>query len=156
MSIESECLPDVVVYTDGGCRPNPGVGAWAAILIHGKTEKELVGGEQETTNNRMEMLAAISAFEALKKPCRVEFHTDSEYLKNGITSWIHSWKKKGWRTKIGPVKNKELWQRLDAAIQRHQITWKWIRGHTGDHYNERCDELCTAEIDRRFRLKRAG
>ncbi|CAN5215813.1 ribonuclease HI [soil metagenome] len=141
-------LPHVIVFTDGGCRPNPGIGAWAAILMSGDKCKELVGGELETTNNRMEMLAAINALEALKKPCRVEFHTDSEYVKNGITSWIHNWKKKNWRTKTGPVKNVDLWQRLDTAIAKHDVKWHWVKGHSGHEHNERCDVLCGEEMDR--------
>lgn len=143
---------EVVIYTDGGCRPNPGVGGWAAVLLSKGRKKELVGGEDESTNNRMEMTAAISALEALKRPCRVTIHTDSEYLKNGITKWIHGWKRKGWvRNKQGdPVKNVDLWKRLDAAMARHAVSWAWVRGHAGDKYNERCDELCTAEVDRRL------
>jgi ribonuclease HI len=142
-------LTEVTIYTDGGCRPNPGVGAWAVILISGTHTRELVGGEDDTTNNRMEMLAAISALEALKRPCRVFLHTDSEYLKNGITSWIHGWKKKGWRTTTGPVKNVDLWKRLEAAGAQHDLRWEWVRGHADDALNNRCDELCTAEINRR-------
>lgn len=143
---------EVIVYTDGGCRPNPGVGGWAAILESRGGRKELVGGEDESTNNRMEMTAAISALEALKRPCRVILHTDSEYLRNGITKWIHAWKRKGWvRNKQGdPVKNVDLWKRLDAAIARHDVRWAWVRGHAGNEHNERCDELCTKEIDRRM------
>lgn len=150
-----EQLPDpskvVKIYTDGGCQPNPGVGGWAAILIHGDTVKELVGGADETTNNRMEMLAAINGLEALKRSCTVELHTDSQYLKNGITKWMKNWKKNNWTRgkEKEPVKNADLWKRLDEATQRHDIRWAWLRGHTGDHYNERCDELCTQEIERR-------
>lgn len=143
----------VVVYTDGGCQPNPGVGGWAAILIADGKRKELVGGEDVTTNNRMEMLAAISALEALKRPCEVTLVTDSEYLKNGITSWIHGWKKKGWRKKDGkPVLNDDLWRRLDTAIQRHTIKWAWVKGHAGVQDNERCDVLCGEEIARRRKV----
>ncbi len=139
----------VVIYTDGGCRPNPGVGAWAAVLVFNGTEKELVGGEMESTNNRMELLAAINSLEALKRPCSVEFHTDSQYVKNGISKWIHNWKKNGWKSAgKEPVKNVDLWQRLDKAIKRHDINWKWVKGHAGDEYNERCDVLCSEEIDR--------
>jgi ribonuclease HI len=145
--------PQVVIYTDGGCRPNPGKGAWAAILVYGDHRRELVGSEMETTNNRMELLAAISALEALKKPCQVSLHTDSEYVRNGITSWIHNWKRNGWKSKSGPVKNKELWQRLDAAIRRHKVEWVWVKGHADDELNNRCDELCTAAIDE---LERGG
>lgn len=145
----------VLIYTDGGCRPNPGMGAWAALLISGEKVKELVGGEAVTTNNRMEMLAAISALEALKRPCKVELHTDSEYLKNGINNWIHGWKKKNWIKKDGkPVLNVDLWKRLDEAIRRHEVEWKWVRGHAGQQHNERCDVLCTMEIDRMGREKK--
>lgn len=150
---------DVVeVYTDGGCRPNPGVGGWAAVLIHGDRVKELSGGEMESTNNRMELLSAINALEALKKPCKVEFHTDSQYVKNGITTWIAGWKKKGWRRGKEELKNVDLWKRLDAAVQRHSIRWFWIRGHAGDKYNEICDQLCTTEIERleKLRDKKSG
>ncbi|MBI1292006.1 ribonuclease HI [bacterium] len=140
--------PRVTIYTDGGCRPNPGTGAWAAILIHGEHRKELVGGERETTNNRMEMLGAIKALESLKKPCDVDFHTDSAYLRNGITSWIHGWKRNGWKTKDGPVKNKDLWQQLDQLMGVHKVNWTWVKGHADNPLNNRCDELCTLEIDR--------
>jgi len=139
----------VVVYTDGGCRPNPGVGAWAAVLeTNGKT-REIVGGEHDTTNNRMELSAAIGALESLKLRCEVVIHTDSQYVKNGITTWIKGWKKKGWvSSQKTPVKNVDLWKRLDALCQSHDVKWSWVRGHAGDKYNERCDELCSAEIDR--------
>lgn len=148
-------LDTVIVYTDGGCRPNPGVGAWAAVLISGEKSKELVGGEMESTNNRMELMAAISALEALRKPCRVEMHTDSQYVKNGISSWIKKWKANSWRRgkEGGEVKNIDLWKRLDEATQRHDIQWKWVRGHAGNKYNERCDVLCEMEIER---LQKAG
>jgi len=141
-------MPHVTIYTDGGCRPNPGVGAWAAVLIHGDSVKELVGGEICTTNNRMELLGAINALEALKRPCVVELYTDSQYVRNGISNWIRGWKKNGWKSKTGPVKNRELWERLDAATQVHAINWHWVEGHAGNEYNEICDALCTAEIDR--------
>lgn len=132
----------VVIYTDGACSGNPGPGGWGAILTHGSTRKELSGGEAVTTNNRMELMAAISALEALKRPCRVELHTDSNYLKDGITKWIHGWKRNGWRTAAkDPVKNAELWQRLDKAISGHKIDWRWVKGHAGDVNNERADEL---------------
>lgn len=136
----------VEIYTDGGAQPNPGVGGWAAVLIFNGNVKELSGGEVETTNNRMEMLAAINALEALKRPCKVIFHTDSQYVKNGITTWIYKWKKKNWRRGKSPVKNVDLWQRLDAARERHEIEWVWVRGHAGNYYNERCDELCAKRI----------
>jgi ribonuclease HI len=149
----------IIVHTDGGCRPNPGVGAWAAILRYGDKEKELVGGEDESTNNRMELTAALMALEALKEPCEVELHTDSQYLKNGITQWIKGWKARGWQRKEGsrlkPVLNADLWQRLDAAVARHKIHWCWVEGHAGVAANERCDQLCTAEIERRWRERNA-
>jgi len=132
----------VVIYTDGACSGNPGPGGWGAILIYGDHRKEILDGEAETTNNRMELMAAIKALEALKKPSRVELHTDSSYLKNGITGWIVRWKANGWRTaNKKPVKNVELWQRLDKARARHQIDWRWVRGHAGHPENERADQL---------------
>ena len=132
----------VEIYTDGACSGNPGPGGWGAILRYGDAEKELSGGEKETTNNRMELMAAISALEALKKPSKLTIVTDSNYVKDGITKWIHGWKKNGWRNSAKkPVKNAELWQRLDEATRRHDITWEWIRGHTGHPENERADEL---------------
>ena len=132
----------VVIYTDGACSGNPGPGGWGAILIYGDHRKEISDGEAETTNNRMELMAAIIALEALKRPSRVELHTDSSYLKNGITDWIERWKANGWRTaNKKPVKNVELWQRLDEARARHQIDWHWVRGHAGHPENERADEL---------------
>ncbi len=132
----------VVIYTDGACSRNPGPGGWGAILISGEHRKELHGGEPATTNNRMELLAAIEALAALKHPSRVDLHTDSEYVRNGITAWIHGWKKRGWKTADKkPVKNVELWQRLDEARARHDVTWHWVRGHAGDTENERADEL---------------
>lgn len=132
----------VVIYTDGACSGNPGPGGWGAILIYGEHRKELKGGEEATTNNRMELMAAISALEVLKRPSKVELHTDSNYLKQGITAWIHSWKRNGWRTADKkPVKNAELWERLDAARSRHKIEWRWVKGHAGHTENERADEL---------------
>ncbi|MGZ5822488.1 MAG: ribonuclease HI [Hyphomicrobium sp.] len=132
----------VVVYTDGACSGNPGPGGWGAILTWGDKCKELSGGEATTTNNRMELMAAISALEALTRPSRVELHTDSVYLKDGITKWIHGWKKNGWRTADKkPVKNAELWQRLDEAQRVHDIDWRWVKGHAGHAENERADEL---------------
>lgn len=140
-------LQTVRVYTDGGCRPNPGVGGWGAVLIAGEKEKDISGGEAESTNNRMELMAAIMALETLKKPCRAEIYTDSTYLRNGITTWIMAWKRKGWVTKEKtPVKNHDLWKRLDAACNRHQVVWNWVRGHAGDVYNERAHELCEKEM----------
>ncbi len=134
--------PRVVIYTDGACSGNPGPGGWGAILTSGKHEKELMGGEPQTTNNRMELMAAISALEALKHPCAVDLHTDSEYLRNGISSWIHNWKRNGWRTADKkPVKNVDLWQRLDAALAAHRVQWHWVKGHAGHAMNERADQL---------------
>lgn len=132
----------VTIYTDGACSGNPGPGGWGAILISGTHRKELSGGEALTTNNRMELMAAISALGALKRSSRVDLHTDSEYVRNGISSWIHGWKKKGWKTAANkPVKNAELWQQLDAARGRHEVHWHWVKGHAGHPENERADEL---------------
>jgi ribonuclease HI len=134
--------PFVTIYTDGACRGNPGPGGWGAILISGAHERELCGGERTTTNNRMELMAAIQALEALKKPCRVELHTDSQYLRTGITEWLAGWKARGWRTAAkAPVKNDDLWKRLDAARLRHQVDWRWVKGHAGHPLNERADGL---------------
>ena len=132
----------VTIYTDGACSGNPGPGGWGAILTFGDHEKELNGGEAHTTNNRMELMAAISALQALKRPCVVDLHTDSEYLRNGITSWIHGWKRNGWRTADKkPVKNVDLWKRLDAALAEHKVQWHWVKGHAGHSLNERADQL---------------
>jgi ribonuclease HI len=132
----------VTIHTDGACSGNPGPGGWGAILAFGDHEKELKGGEPVTTNNRMELMAAISALEALKRPCTVELYTDSEYLKKGISVWIHGWKRNGWRTASKePVKNVDLWKRLDEAIGRHQVHWRWVKGHAGHAMNERADQL---------------
>ncbi len=132
----------VVIYTDGACSGNPGPGGWGAILLYGEHRKELKGGEPETTNNRMELTAAIEALGALKRHCRVELHTDSTYLREGITNWIEGWKHNGWRTaQKKPVKNIDLWQALDVARQRHDIEWHWVKGHAGHPENERADEL---------------
>ena len=140
-------LPHVVVHTDGACSGNPGPGGWAAILTFGDHEKELKGGEPNTTNNRMELMAAISALEALKRPCRVDLHTDSQYLRNGVISYLAKWKKNGWRTADKkPVKNIDLWTRLDAALAPHQIRWHWVRGHSGHDMNERADVLAREAI----------
>ena len=139
----------VEVFTDGACSGNPGPGGWGAILRYGETEKELSGGEPATTNNRMEMMAAIAALEALKRPSHVKLHTDSQYVKNGITQWIHNWKKSGWKTADKkPVKNVELWQRLEAALHTHKVEWVWVKGHAGHAENERADELARLAIPR--------
>lgn len=135
----------VEVWTDGACSGNPGPGGWGAILSYKGKERELSGGEALTTNNRMELMAAIAALEALTRPCTVALHTDSQYLRQGITGWIHGWKKNGWKTADRkPVKNEELWKRLDAALGRHRIEWKWVKGHAGDEMNERADALARA------------
>ena len=139
--------PSVVIYTDGACSGNPGLGGWGAILSFAGHQKELKGGEIHTTNNRMELMAAISALEALKRPCRVDLHTDSQYLRDGVTTYLARWKQNGWRTADKkPVKNIDLWQRLDAAIRQHQIRWHWLRGHAGHALNERADLLARQAI----------
>jgi len=137
----------VTIHTDGACSGNPGPGGWGAILQWDGHTRELKGGEAHTTNNRMELTAAIAALEALKRPCDVELHTDSEYLRQGITNWIHAWKRTGWRTADKkPVKNADLWQRLDAAVHRHAVHWHWVRGHSGHDLNERADKLARDAI----------
>jgi ribonuclease HI len=142
MSDATPAPPHVIIYTDGGCAPNPGPGGWAAILRSGEHMKELKGGEPNSTNNRMELMAAISGLEALKRPSRVDVHIDSQYVRDGITKYINNWKKNGWRTAArDPVKNQDLWQRLDAARGPHTVHWHWVKGHSGDFYNERADEL---------------
>ena len=134
--------PKVTVFTDGACRGNPGPGGWGAILIAGRHEKEICGGEPSTTNNRMELMAAIQALEALTKPCKVELHTDSTYVMKGISEWIHNWKKRGWKTADKkPVKNEDLWRRLDQARLRHEVDWRWVKGHAGHEFNEHADAL---------------
>jgi ribonuclease HI len=134
--------PHVFIFTDGACSGNPGPGGWGAILRFGEIEKELSGGERNTTNNRMELMAAISALEALKRPAIVDITTDSQYVRQGITSWIHGWKRNGWRTADKkPVKNTDLWQRLDAALHQHEVRWHWVKGHDGHAENERADQL---------------
>jgi ribonuclease HI len=139
--------PHVIIHTDGACSGNPGPGGWGAILTYGEHEKELKGGEAHTTNNRMELMAAISALEALKRPSTVEMHTDSKYVQDGISKWIHGWKRNGWKTADKkPVKNVDLWQRLDAAIHTHQVKWHWVKGHAGHALNERADKLAVAAI----------
>jgi ribonuclease HI len=135
-------MNSVAIWTDGACSGNPGPGGWGVILMAGEHRKELYGGEPDTTNNRMELMAAISALEALKKPCEITLHIDSQYVRQGITQWIHGWKKNGWKTADKkPVKNAELWQRLEEATKRHRIDWQWVKGHAGDPMNERADEL---------------
>jgi len=137
-----------MIYTDGACSGNPGPGGWGALLLFGEHERELKGGERNTTNNRMELTAAIAALETLKRACKVQLHTDSTYLRDGMTCWIHNWKRNGWRTAANkPVKNLDLWQRLDKAIQRHDIEWHWIKGHAGDPGNEAADALARQGLD---------
>lgn len=134
----------VTIYTDGACHGNPGAGGWGAVLRYGSHEKELYGSDKETTNNRMELTAAIKALNALKDSCDVTLYTDSVYVKDGITKWIEGWKAKGWRTaNKKPVKNVELWQALEAAVQRHQVQWQWVKGHAGHEGNEKADALAT-------------
>lgn len=139
----------IEVWTDGGCKPNPGPGGWAAILRWKGHEKELSGAEAPTTNNRMELTAAISALEAVTRPSRIVIHTDSEYVRNGVTRWHHGWVRNNWRNAAKePVANMELWKRLLAAAAKHDVEWKWVRGHSGDPMNERADQLATAARDR--------
>ena len=134
--------PTVEIWTDGACAGNPGPGGWGAILCYRSSEKDLCGGEALTTNNRMELTAAIAALEALKRPAIVKLHTDSQYLRDGVTAWMGNWKRNGWRTRDRkPVKNDDLWRRLDEATKRHEIDWRWVRGHASDPMNERADEL---------------
>lgn len=141
-------MSDVIIYTDGACKGNPGPGGWGAWLRSGEHERELCGGEAQTTNNRMELVAVIEALGALKRPSRVQLFVDSEYVRNGITTWIHGWKRRGWRTADNkPVKNVDLWQRLEAAVAPHQIEWHWVRGHTGDPGNERADALANRGVE---------
>lgn len=138
----------VIIYTDGACRGNPGAGGWGAVLNYKTALKELSGGDPDTTNNRMELMAAIQALETLNKPCQVKLHTDSKYVLQGITEWLPNWKKRGWKTAAkAPVKNEDLWRRLDAATHRHSIEWVWVKGHAGDPGNERADTLANQGID---------
>ncbi|HQZ11795.1 MAG TPA: ribonuclease HI [Devosia sp.] len=146
----------VTIHTDGACSGNPGPGGWGAVLQYNGTLKELKGGAPLATNNQMELTAAIEALNALKRSCEVELHTDSSYVKDGLTKWIHGWKKNGWKTADKkPVKNIELWQALDAAVQRHKINWHWVRGHAGDEMNERADQLANEGMAP-FKVKRRG
>ena len=140
----------VEIFTDGACRGNPGPGGWGAVLRLGGHEKLLCGRSDDTTNNRMELTAAIEALEALRRPCRVRLSTDSTYVKNGITQWIEGWKRKGWKTRNGkPVKNVDLWRRLDRAASPHRVEWVWVRGHAGHEDNERADALARSAIEER-------
>ena len=141
-------MGEVVIYTDGACRGNPGPGGWGAILYYGEKEKDLFGSESETTNNRMELTAAIQALNALSRPCSVKLYTDSQYVRQGVLEWMANWKKRGWKTAARkPVKNQDLWQTLDTAMGRHEIEWHWVKGHAGVPGNERADELANIAID---------
>lgn len=142
-------MKKVVIHTDGGCQGNPGPGGWAATLDYGGHHREISGGIPATTNNRMELQAAIEALSTLKEPCEVDFYTDSEYLKNGMSIWLAGWKINGWRTKSKkPVKNEDLWRNLDFLASKHRIHWHWLKGHNGHAGNERCDQLANAEIEK--------
>ncbi|MDT0618746.1 ribonuclease HI [Salinisphaera sp. P385] len=141
-------MKEIVVHTDGACRGNPGPGGWGALLVYGDHRRELCGGEAHTTNNRMELLAAIRALESLRQPCRVQLYTDSNYVRQGITDWLPRWQKNGWRTAgRKPVKNADLWQQLDALNQKHEVAWHWVKGHAGDPGNEAADALANRGID---------
>ncbi len=141
-------LTQVEIYTDGACKGNPGPGGWGVLLRSSGHEKELFGGEPQTTNNRMELLAVITALNTLTRPCEIILHTDSQYVKNGITSWIHGWKKNGWKTADRkPVKNADLWMALDEAQKRHRIDWRWVKAHNGHEFNERADELANRGVE---------
>lgn len=142
-------MKNVTIYTDGACSGNPGPGGWAAILRYGDFEKSVSGGESATTNNRMELLGAISALQLLKEPCRVDLYTDSQYLSNAINlGWLSNWKARGWRRKDGPLKNPDLWKTLDALLQTHSVTLHWVKGHAENEYNNRCDEMAVAEREK--------
>jgi ribonuclease HI len=141
-----EELARVIIYSDGACEGNPGPGGWAALLQYGTTEKLLSGGEADTTNNRMELLAAIQALQALKRSCQIDFYTDSQYLRKGITEWLAGWKARGWKRKGGELKNVDLWQALDRAAGTHKIAWHWTRGHAGNSGNERVDQAARAAV----------
>ncbi|MCZ7552057.1 MAG: ribonuclease HI [Anaerolineales bacterium] len=142
----NDSLPPVTIYTDGACDPNPGPGGWAALLQFGAHEKALSGAEPQTTNNRMELTAAVRALQALNRPCQVELFTDSEYLKRGITEWLPAWRARGWRRKGGALANADLWQALDAALKPHQVRWNWVRSHAGHPQNERVDRLARQAV----------
>ncbi len=147
----------VIIHTDGGCRGNPGPGGWGAVLSYNGREREIWGGEPHTTNNRMELMAAIMALETLNRPCRVEIYTDSQYVRNGITAWISGWKARGWKTADNkPVKNADLWQRLDEARRRHEVSWHWVRGHAGNEGNERADKLTQRAIAEQEAARKEG
>ena len=139
-------LPRVTIYTDGACSGNPGPGGWAALLRYDGHEKVLSGGEPETTNNRMELTAALQALQTLNRSCQIDFHTDSQYLRKGITEWLPGWRARNWRRKGGSLANQDLWQELDTVIKKHHITWHWVRAHAGEPYNERVDRLARKAI----------
>ena len=140
---------EVVIYADGSSLDNPGPGGWAAILVYKGVEKEITGGEPVSTNNRAELQAAISGLKALKRPCKVRVVSDSKYVVQGMTEWVHGWSRRGWKTAAGdPVKNRELWEALVEAARPHQVKWEWVKGHAGHHYNERCDVLAKAEAEK--------
>lgn len=138
--------PDVIAYTDGACSGNPGPGGWGVILLYGSKRKELSGGERSTTNNRMELMAAIEALSALKRPVTIEIRTDSNYVVRGMTEWIAGWKRRGWRRQAGELENRDLWESLDALAKSHNVRWSWIRGHSGETFNEEADRLARAAI----------
>ena len=141
-------MKDVEIYTDGACRGNPGPGGWGVWLKSGEDEKEVYGGEKETTNNRMELMAAIQALEVLNQSCNIQLHSDSKYVLQGITEWMDNWKKRGWKTATNkPVKNEDLWRRLDMAMQRHDVNWSWVKGHSGNIGNEKADQLANQGVD---------
>jgi ribonuclease HI len=144
--VKKEKEDRVIIYTDGACDPNPGPGGWAAILMYKDHMKEMSGGEARTTNNRMELIAAIKALNSLKRACSVTVHTDSQYLQRGVTQWMSGWKRRGWLRGTGKVKNLDLWQELDALTQKHDVKWQWVPGHAGHQFNERCDELAREAI----------
>lgn len=147
---KNKTTSQVTIYSDGACSGNPGPGGWGALLKFGQREKELSGGQLQTTNNRMELTAAIEALKTLNRPCRVQFYTDSQYLRKGITEWIGPWKRRGWKTAAKkPVKNQDLWRELDDAIQKHKIKWHWVRGHAGQRENERVDKLARDAIPKK-------
>lgn len=141
-------MKHVKIYTDGACKKNPGPGGWGCILIYAENEKSMFGGELHTTNNRMELMAAIQGLKALSDHCKVDLYTDSKYVKDGISQWIHGWKKRQWRKSDGkPVINEDLWKQLDAAREEHEVIWHWVKGHSGDHYNEIADQLANQGVD---------
>ena len=147
----------VEIWTDGACKGNPGWGGWGALMVHGRHEKELCGGEPDTTNNRMEILAVIQALAALKRPCHVIVHTDSQYVQKGMNEWLDGWKRRGWRTADKkPVKNADLWQTLDQLVQQHTVDWRWVRGLNGDPGNERADQLANRGVEQARKAQRAA